>query len=263
MSIRSDRLIIVSVVRDFEMYQRCVSNNPNVCRAELVQFDNRIDNQSIPVLYNRFLDDYDYSRSAWIVFCHEDFELLEDLGAKLNDACAGFVYGPIGGKLVQKYKWVFGGIWKGEFKGHVVHSAKDGGCPQVLGDGAPTGTIVDTVDCQCIILHSSLVQSHRLRFDKNLSFDLYAEDFCMGAWIDHGVGTAILNLKCHHHSKGMLTPRFFRQKKYLDSKYKKYEAFSTVFVTLGGGRTFLRRLQKNIKRVMDWICPWMGRLLAN
>ena len=88
--------IFVSVVRDFAMYKKCIEGNPFV-KAELHAIDNRTENFPIPVCYNRFLDRYDYSRDSWFVFCHEDFELREDISALLDSWDRNSLHGVVGG----------------------------------------------------------------------------------------------------------------------------------------------------------------------
>ena len=63
---------VVSVVRDSEMYDKCVKNNPHFHDCELVVQDNRVENKGIAERYNEFLNCYDYTHPAWFVFCHED-----------------------------------------------------------------------------------------------------------------------------------------------------------------------------------------------
>ena len=254
----TNKCVIVSAVRDFDIYRRCVSDNPHNRGLSFVAVDNRPRNEHIATLYNRFLDKFDYSCPTWIIFCHEDFEFLESIAEKVCALDVGAIYGPIGGRLLCRRRWMLGGMWPGEYVGSVIHSDKDGSNQVVIGSVAPTGTIADALDCQCLIVHSSLVQTHRLRFDERLSFDLYAEDFCLGAMVENGIATRILSIQCHHYSYGKLLPRFFEQKAYLDAKYPNDEAFSPVGQTIGGGRTTLRRFQKRVRNVMDKRCPWLA-----
>ncbi len=257
----SDKCVIVSAVRDFDMYRRCVSDNPHNRGLSFIAADNRTRNEHIATLYNRLLDEFDYSSPTWIIFCHEDFEFLESIAEKVCALDVGAIYGPIGGRLLCRRRWMLGGMWPGEYVGSVLQSEKDGSRQVVIGSVAPTGTIADALDCQCLIVHSSLIQTHRLRFDEHLSFDLYAEDFCLGAMVEYGIATRILSIKCHHYSYGKLLPRFFEQKEYLDAKYPNEEAFSPVGQTIGGGRTALRRFQKRVRKVMDKRCPWLASLI--
>ena len=77
---------------------------------------------------------------------------------------------------------------------------------------------MDTFDCQCLIVHSSLVERFSLRFDENFTFDLYVEDFCISAFENHGVISRILPMDCRHWSYGSVSDRFMRLKEYLSSK---------------------------------------------
>lgn len=247
--------LIVSVVRDFSMYCKCISENPVCDDCEKWFFDNRIDSKHIPVWYNRALSVVDESTSRWLVFCHEDFMPKESIVACLEHADENKLYGVIGGVLLPRKRWLLGGVWGGEFRGKIVESEKDGSSPLIRGLDVPLGTTVDTVDCQCLIVHSSLVVKYGLRFDEELSFDLYAEDFCLGSFLKHGIVTAILPLKCQHFSRGRLLPRFFDQKSYLDRKYPEAEVQGCVGYTIGGGRTVMRRFQKVMRSYLDRHMP--------
>jgi hypothetical protein len=44
-------ITFISVVRDFEMYDKLVQTNPNTKGAEFVSFDNRVENKPISVQY--------------------------------------------------------------------------------------------------------------------------------------------------------------------------------------------------------------------
>lgn len=164
---------VVSVVRDYEMYARCLSGNP--CCRELTQvpLDNRTKNLPVPVLYNRFLDTC--TEDCWIVFCHEDWQPVCDLRPVLEPLDKDCLYGPIGIYLETCDRADFLYI-----RGFVAQFRKDGRHHKtihgVLADGP-----VDTFDCQCLMVHSSLVRRYGLRFDERLAFDLYVEDFCAAA----------------------------------------------------------------------------------
>ena len=71
------KVSVASVVRDVAMYERCILENPYYDGAELVMCDNRVENRTITKHYNEFLDSIDDDR--WIVLCHEDWELKENL----------------------------------------------------------------------------------------------------------------------------------------------------------------------------------------
>ena len=256
-----DEVIVISVVRDWAMYEKCLGKNPNVQDCRLIPVDNREKNERISVCYNRALEGLEDGMSRWLVFCHEDFQPLENVADVLSLANRALIHGPIGGRLEHRRPWLLGGFWPGVFAGVVEMSEKDGSCEETFGTLVPASTRVDTVDCQCLIVHSSLVEKYRLRFDECLSFDLYAEDLCLDAKLSHGIETAILPFRCRHYSRGTVLPRFFEQKAYLDAKYPRAEAFGCVGYTIGGGRTLVRRLQKRLRRFLDKKMPWTVRLV--
>ena len=199
-----DKVVFISVVRDFEMYDKLVRRNPYNEGAAFTCFDNRISNVGVATRYNSFLDSYDYSEPAWFVFCHEDWELNEDLRPKLSKLNKDSLYGPIGISSV--------------IGGNSIYLYPRGFCRQTSRDGSHekmnrglfrSGT-VDTFDCQCLIVHSSLVLKRSLRFDDNFTFDLYVEDFCIQAHEKFGIVSRILPLDCRHWSHGNVTERFER-----------------------------------------------------
>ena len=110
----------------------------------------------------------------------------------------------------------------------------------------------------CIVVHSALVKQYGLRFDTNLSFDLYAEDFCAAASLRHGVKTRILPFKCKHWSQGQIAHRFHEQRNYLYHKYPANEFASTTGYTIGAGNTPIRRLQLRMRRVLDNYAPLLA-----
>lgn len=63
--------------------------------------------------------------------------------------------------------------------GYGKHTCKkDGSGPLDVGNVVLDTVKVQTLDCQSILVHTSLLANHALlRFDENLTFDLYAEDF--------------------------------------------------------------------------------------
>ena len=172
------KVSVASVVRDVAMYERCVLKNPYYGDAELVMIDNRVENRTITRNYNEFLDSIDDDR--WIVLCHEDWELKENLQNVLKNLDKNKLYGPIGAFIEEKKN-----VDVLVMKGGVHQSSKDGGRTIVIRGKEPEGR-VDTFDCQCLIFHSSLSRQHSLRFDENLRFDMYVEDFCVNAYEKSG-----------------------------------------------------------------------------
>ena len=93
--------VFVAVVRDHDMYARLVKDNPNNAGGEFVAFDNLAGNLSVTVRYNSFLDSWDYSREAWFVFVHEDYEFLEPVGTILSKADCKCIYGTCGARSTR------------------------------------------------------------------------------------------------------------------------------------------------------------------
>jgi len=207
----------ISVVRDFDAYEKYVSKN-DCCRGmSFSPFDNRSGNAPVPVLYNRFLDGYDYSKEAWFVFCHEDFELQEDASALFANLDKSRLYGAAGSA-----RRGFGGFGMQVMYGNMTECSRNGGATQWnVGKMVSKPVEVETFDCCCLIVHSSLVAKYALRFDERLLFDLYVEDFCASAKVAHGIRSFVVPLKCCHHSGSRATDRLYRHLPYLKDKYPK------------------------------------------
>jgi hypothetical protein len=213
-------LVIVSVVRDFEIYQRLVRGNRFNCGAQFYPVDNRERNEAVPVCYNRFLEHYDYSQEAWFVFCHEDWEIQEDWQKRLGELDTESLYGPVGVRVVGRKRIVLG---------QIKNSMKDGSDCRLVGNAFKTGGVLGTFDCQCVIVHSSLIQRTGLRFDPHLAFDFYVEEFCMQARETFGVLSRVLALRCQHYSFGNLQPRFHKAVDYVRQKYPRLKrCYSTT-----------------------------------
>ncbi len=231
---------IISVVRNFDFYNRCVKENPFNKGAKFTTVDNLSENRSIALRYNEFLDAYDYAKPDWLIFCHEDWEIKENWQSRLDELDKNKLYAPIGLFLTKSFL--------PKLKGEIICSDKDGENAELFGEKVVTGTEVGTFDCQCLLIHSDLVKKYNLRFDKNLSFDLYVEDFCINAKEKHQIVSCIFQLDCQHYSRGNIQPRFYEQLKYLRKKY--YWAKGIYGTTVNG--EFIGRLF-NIVRFMS-IC---------
>ncbi len=218
---------IVSVVRDFEIYNKLIKNNKFYStNTNFIIFDNSKENITIPKRYNSFLESYDYSKEDWFVFCHEDWEAKEDLEQKLLNLNKDCLYGPIGMSFGKFYK-------KSVAYGIIIQSDKNGDSPVKYGRNIDDkNNLVGTFDCQCLIVHSSLIKKYHLRFDENLSWDLYVEDFCIAANEKHNICSKILLLKCQHYSHGAITKRFYDQLTYLRKKYR--HSFKIYCTTVKG-----------------------------
>jgi len=239
-----DSIVLISVVRDYDMYRRCFVENTHAQACQSHPIDNRQEQAHVSTQYNRFLDAYDYSRPAWFVFCHEDFQLLGPLAPQVCKARRDCLYGPIGA-WTKKRLHVFHS-WR--LAGQIIECRKDGSLETTVGKGDPMGTPVETFDCQCLIVHSDLIRTTGLRFDPNLSFDLYVEDFCIQAKEKYNIPSLILPLACKHWSNGSVGERYHNQEKYLRTKYANccYTGTSSYDI---GSPSGLRRCSSLLKQV--------------
>lgn len=246
-----ERVYIVSVVRDYSMYDRCIRNNPFCQEFRQVPLDNVQENLSITVQYNRFLESF--QEDGWIIFCHEDWRLDQDLFPLLRDLDKSCLYGPIGMYLIECKHADFM-----EVRGFTVDGPKDGSRSNRF-RGVRLQGVVDTFDCQCLIVHRSLIRRHNLRFDETLTFDLYVEDFCVAAREKAGIDSHILLMKCHHFSQGTIAPRFYVALSYLQKKYanasKRYASIVGRHVTWG------RNADKPVYNMHRTLGAWLRYLI--
>lgn len=199
---------VITPVRDPVAYEQNLAKNPHLIGCRLVMLDNTAENLPITQRYNRFLDAYDFSTPAWFIFCHEDFEPQEPVRDALIQADPASLYGTIGVAMRMLV-----GVWpRKAFLGETRWPGK------LRGRSVASGTPCETVDCCCLIVHSSLIQKTGLRFDETLSFDLYTEDFCIEA-AKQGIVTRILALESLHHSTGTIGERYRKQLAYLNEKH--------------------------------------------
>jgi len=236
------KTVVISVVRDWAMYGKCISGNPHMTGVERAALDNRERNEPVPTLYNRFLKGYDFSEPAWLVFCHEDFQPLEPLEPCLQDADVRSLWGPVGARTT--WRW---GNPRLTVCGRLEESDKAGNALRTYGRAVPLGTPVETFDCQCVIVHSSAVEEFRLRFDVRFAFDLYVEDFCVAA-SQAGVASRILPFACRHWSKGALGARYRVAERAFAEKWPKVCVTGTSSEILGGGASPYRRILLQAKK---------------
>ena len=232
---------IVTVVRDWEMYEKLVRDNTCCKGARFVPFDNRLINQPIPIRYNNFLDSYDYSQESWFVFCHEDFEFQENVLEITHKLSKEALYGPIG----HLRSGILGfGIQK--VRGQIKIMKKNASSQQswLIGRNLRKPALVETFDCCCVIVHSSLIRKYCLRFDERLEFDMYVEDFCAAANMRYKIPSYVVQMNVCHHSDAVATNRLWRHLPYLAEKYK--TRCFTGTLTYFGTPSWQKRLQDTV-----------------
>lgn len=214
-----EKTVFISVVRNHKMYNDFVRDNNFNQGAEFVCYDNTAENIFIPKRYNNFLDNYDYTKPAWFVFCHEDWQAQSHWLYQLKKLDKNAVYGVCGTRLITKNKQYAQKYFLGEMNG----SDKKGNNKHTIGTYVKTGTIVDTFDCVCLIIHSSLIKKHNIRFDENLTWHLYTEEMCIRLKEQYNIPSRILQIQSQHYSWGNADSEFDKSFSYLIQKFGKTE----------------------------------------
>lgn len=212
-------MYIVTVVKDFDFYNKCVKQNDFNRGAKFVVYDNTIENIGIPKHYNDFLDNYNYDDPQWICFCHEDWQPLEPWLNKLSTLNQHNIYGTLG-TCIKRHPFC---TPTKHYIGQIHVSNKDGSDAGTLGKFVPTGTNVETFDCMAIFIHSSLIKEYHIRFDENLDFHHYAEELCIRLREEHGIRSKIFQMNCKHWSYGVKMPNdgFLTAFNYVKNKFSK------------------------------------------
>ncbi len=246
-------IYFISVVNNYDLYHKCLGLNPFVTEPRnnhLVDFDNTKENIFIPHRYNSFLEKYDYSKDSWFVFCHCDWEPMEDIRQKLKTLDKNYIYGPVGSKA-EMYKnklMVY-------ITGFCYEKRRDGSGLRPLGALEKGIEPSDTFDCQALFVHSSLIKKYNLRFDENLKWDLYVEDFCINAKKQHAIESYAFRLEACHWSGYHKTPAsYYQSLDYINAKYPN-DYFGGTVSHIGGAKIELAnqkeclifKLARNIK----------------
>lgn len=232
-------LTVVSVVRDSACYERCVAKNPHLRGARFITFDNTAENLPIPQRYNAFVNAMPLD-TGWILFAHEDFEVLEDPLPMLRRRSTLFPYGIIGTRVVMGSLILpFGRISDSDRDGSRHHLNRP-----PLPYAALLGDRVENFDCCGFFVHADLFRAWKLRFDERCAWDLYAEDFCFQFILATGHLANVLPLKAHHWSRGNTqTERFKQTLAYVNRKYAEaFFAGGTCAFSIGKRPTWRLRL---------------------
>lgn len=179
--------------------------------------DNRAHNRPISVIYNEFLDETEDAGDAWLILMHSDFEFLSFPSEILGRLDPSKIYGPVGAKIYSDGKKMYT-VEKGAVYEKTPDNTLFCNFQHEYRDPA-----VDTLDCMCLIVHSSLVKKYHLRFDEQTLFDLYAEDFCIHASRNFGIPVETVSFDCAHHSsyakEQFISRRYIKQLDYINHKY--------------------------------------------
>jgi SAM-dependent methyltransferase len=194
-----------------------VYNEPDFCQfyfKKRILFPNYT-GEGLSAIYNEIAENLS-SKSCWLVFCHQDFFLYEDLKPLLQGLDRSAVYGVIGARSGSN-----------NFYGQVIQT--DG---SLIGLPLKKPEPVQTLDEMCIILHSSLF-SDGLRFDNRFKFHFYGADLCLQAY-SQGFDVKAIQVTCQHKSKTLHGD--INSADYIESKrlfVKKWKRFLPVRTTTG------------------------------
>ncbi|CAM3951038.1 glycosyltransferase [Smaragdicoccus niigatensis] len=250
----SDAVQYVCVSHRPEIFEKYVGSNTNIPANAVQLYDNTTENVGIASRYNDFIDNQ--MGDGWVVFMHHDMQFDEPLQPRLSVTPRDSIYGVIGTVVEQGRRYVhFGGdgrkrpkIERGAFTRIRIHGLVK--CLKTLSPSGYVGEkavglpIVDTVDCCCVIVHSSLIRKHRLRFDPDFPWHFYSEKFSLDARENHGVRTRAIQIDCGHYGHGEIDGEFKRCRQILIDTFGEGTFSSTCYVppqSVGGIARFTER----------------------
>lgn len=234
-----DRLQLVCVSHRPELFARHIRGNENVNGYAISLYDNTVENVGIAERYNHFIENA--MGDEWVVFMHHDMCFHEDPLPSIQRLPRTSIYGVIGTSLSKGRRWAF--VGPSRKRGLVAQYGRFA-VPRMVGRIkcdpriAPGETIgeydtglprVDTVDCCCLIVHSSLIRRYDLRFDPRFAWHFYSEDFSLNATTRYGIDTRVVQLYCGHYGLGDLNADFYQSQNDLVQKYDKLQFSSTCY----------------------------------
>lgn len=214
-NIQTKDIRFICVSNNEILYKQCIEANFFVSQYPILKFNNLLDNVPIPKRYNSAIDQVLKDNfHGWLFFIHNDFVFLENPESILKSLNKNHIYGPIGAKLINGKKKILGQINQKHNETFMKHGI------EII-----EPTLVDTVDCQCLFIHSDLIRKYNLKFDENSLFDFhqYAECFCLDALYKYNIKTYAVQINCQHLSWGKLTKSYYNAEAYLKKKYNKKE----------------------------------------
>lgn len=175
---------------------------------------------------------------------------MENIRIKLKTLDKNCIYGPVGSKAeIYKNKLMV------YITGFCYERRRDGSGLRPLGALTQGFESSDTFDCQALFVHSSLIKKYNLRFDENLKWDLYVEDFCINAKKQHAIESYAFRLEACHWSGYHKTPAsYYQSLDYINAKYPN-DYFGGTVSHIGGAKIELAnqkeclifKLARNIK----------------
>ncbi|TSD93133.1 hypothetical protein FOS14_23735 [Skermania sp. ID1734] len=221
-------LQVVCVSHRREIFDEYLGASIGIDDSAVRFYDNTGANVAIPYRYNHFIDNE--MGAGWVMFAHHDMRFEEDPWPLIRNLPTSSIYGVVGAVVVPGRRYLHIGreagrlrITRGRFR-HVrclgqVKCQTDLYPPGVFGEPVEDFPVVDTVDCCCIIVHSSLIRRHGLRFDPQFAWHFYSEDFSLTAKARFGIETRVVQIDCGHYGFGTLDSAFHTAQRKLVGKH--------------------------------------------
>ena len=208
----SEKTRFVVVYDRPQVFADCFGSSSYFSKDAVTAFHN-VNGEPLPKFYNKVVQKY-LDQDTWLVFCHQDFRLNEDLQSRLKGKEVQAVYGPIGSRPSEDHPL-----------GMIIQT--DG---TLIGRNLESDTPVFTLDEMCLILHSEAFKQG-LSFDERFRFHFYGADLCMQAYVI-GLDVMALQLNCQHKSRTLhgdiTSPEYLSSLKLFKQKWKQFLPIRTT-----------------------------------
>lgn len=216
---------VICVFNNQEIFDKVVKNNENLKNCEIIAFDNSKENIAITKRYNNFIKEkikLDANNEGfWCAFIHQDFGFMESPNSVFEKLDKRFIYGVVGAKFFNIIHFNRDGFKRFFVKnyGMILQGNNDFNFHE-YGQKIKRPKTVNSIDCCCVIVHSSLIRKYNLEFDENLNFHMYAEELCYKAKKTYKIKTKVVQMDCFHMGTGKLDEEFKKSAQYLKEKFK-------------------------------------------
>jgi hypothetical protein len=225
------KIYIVTVVKDFELYEKSIKDNEFMKDCNLITYDNSQEDVSITQRYNDFLENHlsKISPNSWIIFCNQGFSFLEDFKAQLKALEPNSIYGIRGAKTKRKFSWTHFKFINEVVKVGSVISDEDY-TPKPRSRKDQKLKQVDNLDSCCMIINAELLQDFHLNFNEKLPYFFFIEEFCLAALYKYKIKSQVLPLDAFFLGPQEFPPEYYESKDYLKAEYhlNKFASYNTV-----------------------------------
>ncbi|MBU8901962.1 MAG: hypothetical protein KOO69_04420, partial [Victivallales bacterium] len=222
---------IVTVVKDFNLYEESIKNNEFTKDCNLIVYDNVQEDISITQRYNDFLENHlgKIAPNDWVIFCNQGFKFIEDFKELVLSLEPNSIYGIMGIKSQRKFSW-----WRCKFINEIV---KVGGVvsdedytPKQRSRKDQKIKAVENIDSCCMIVNAELLQDFHLNFNEKLPYFFFVEEFCLAALYKYKIKSHVLPLNAFFIGPQEFPPNYYESKDYLKTEYhlNNFSSYNTV-----------------------------------